>query len=159
MERTKMEMDKLTGKVGYIGTVSNPIEVEVVEVEVEGGFRLEGTTAEGQKIVAELSVEDYFEGKFFVAGKLIQAPATAEEEEVEVAEAKAELITPEYWSATKLMEYQAKLEWSKSPTIHHFMVNEICFDFDKNPVWVELAQLLEATMERKNGWWVDKDII
>lgn len=64
-----------------------------------------------------------------------------------------------YWSATKLMEYQAKLEWSKSPTIFHFMVNEVCFDFDKNPVWVELAQLLEATMERKNGWWVDKDII
>ena len=79
MEKIIMEMDKVTGKIGYVGTVENPVEIELVETEIEGGFRLEGETITGEKIVAELSTEAYFEGKFFVAGKVLQVPAPVEE--------------------------------------------------------------------------------
>ena len=75
MEKIIMEMDKITGKIGYVGTVENPVEIEVIETKFEGGFRLEGETITGEKVVAELSTEAYFEGKFFVAGRVLQASA------------------------------------------------------------------------------------
>ena len=79
MEKIIMEMDKITGKIGYVGTVENPVEIEVIETEFEGGFRLEGETITGEKVVAELSTEAYFEGKFFVAGKVLQVSAPVDE--------------------------------------------------------------------------------
>lgn len=69
------------------------------------------------------------------------------------------MITIKYFDFKTLMEYQEKLSFSKSPSIYHFMVNEVSFDFDKNPVWIELAKLLDATMKLENGWWIDKDIL
>ena len=69
------------------------------------------------------------------------------------------MVTMKHFDFKTLMEYQERLSFSKSPTIHHFMVNEVCFGYDRNPVWIELAELLEATMKLENGWWIDKDIL
>lgn len=58
-----------------------------------------------------------------------------------------------------LMDYQEKLSFSTSPTIEHFMVNEVSFDWDKNEVWIEVAELLKATMKLEDDWWIEKDIL
>ena len=59
-------------------------------------------------------------------------------------------------SAMELMEYQERLEYSTHKTIFDFMVNEVSVDFDRNPVWVEMAKLLEQTMVYIEGRWHDR---
>ena len=45
---------------------------------------------------------------------------------------------------------------SRNKSIEEFMLKEVCFDWESNEVWVELAELLKATMQLVNGWWIDK---
>lgn len=66
------------------------------------------------------------------------------------------MITPKHIDNSTLFEYQGKLEWSNAKSIEEFMLKEVCFDWESNEVWIELADLLKATMQLVNGWWIDK---
>lgn len=66
------------------------------------------------------------------------------------------MITPQYFTTKDLIFHQEELEYSNAETIHQFMVESHGIDYDKNPVWVELEALLEATMMRVENWWVCK---
>lgn len=77
----EMLLNKVTGVISVEGDVMVAsyeqdvyVNVNVEEIEVEGGFKLIGETKDGQKVEAFLSTEEYFEGKNFVA--------TTKEEEV-----------------------------------------------------------------------------
>lgn len=56
----------------------------------------------------------------------------------------------------EILFYQERLEYSRAKTIEQFMADEVAIDWGTNEVWTELANILRATMELVNGWWVDK---
>lgn len=61
-----------------------------------------------------------------------------------------------YYTVNEIMEAQERLSFSKAKTIEEYMVKEISLDWDKDPIWRELRDILKSTMQRVNGWWIDK---
>lgn len=62
----------------------------------------------------------------------------------------------------EIMEVQEKLSNTLGchPSINHYMVHNYSIDWDKDPIYREIAQVLEATMTKDiNGHWIDKDIL
>lgn len=60
------------------------------------------------------------------------------------------------FKAKDIMEFQAMLEMHDK-SLGNFMVNRIDYDWNKNPLWVALYNILKATMTQdKNGYWTDK---
>lgn len=63
------------------------------------------------------------------------------------------------FSATQIMEYQSKLEMHHR-SLGNFMVNRVYFDWNLEPCWVALYNILKATMKQDaSGYWIDKDIL
>lgn len=61
-----------------------------------------------------------------------------------------------YYTVKDIMEAQERLSFSCAKTIEEYMVKEISLDWDKSPIWIELCDILKSTMQRVNGWWIDK---
>lgn len=60
------------------------------------------------------------------------------------------------FKAKDIMEFQAMLEMHNK-SLGNFMVNRIDYDWNKNPLWVALYNILKATMiQDKGGHWIDK---
>lgn len=59
-------------------------------------------------------------------------------------------------TATELIWYMNKLENSRATTIEEFMFFEVSMEWESNPTWVELADMLKATMVLHEGWWISK---
>lgn len=75
----EMLLNKNTGVISVEGDVMVTsydqdfyINVNVEEIEVEGGFKLVGETQDGEKVEAFLSTEEYFEGKNFVVATKVE---------------------------------------------------------------------------------------
>lgn len=60
------------------------------------------------------------------------------------------------FKARDIMEFQGMLEMHNK-SLGNFMVNKIDYDWNKNPLWVALYNILKATMiQSKDGYWTDK---
>lgn len=60
------------------------------------------------------------------------------------------------FKARDIMEFQSMLEMHNK-SLGNFMVNKIEYDWNKNPLWVALYNILKATMiQGKDGYWTDK---
>lgn len=68
---TTMTYNKYTKEIGTVAPSYDNEIVTFIETESNGIMRIEGTTSAGEVLVAELLIEDYFEGKNFIAGKLV----------------------------------------------------------------------------------------
>lgn len=70
-------------------------------------------------------------------------------------ENKAKKVEKDF-TATQIMEFQSMLEMHDK-SLGNFMVNRIDFDWNKNPLWVALYNILKSTMvQGQNGYWIDK---
>lgn len=60
------------------------------------------------------------------------------------------------FTAMQIMEFQAMLEMHNK-SLGNFMVNRIDFDWNLNPLWVALYNILKSTMAQgQDGYWIDK---